>query len=276
MSFTPVVPLGGFGGWSFLNRTLESQKAAFEKAPELKRDEDYFREKIGRITTAEALVSDRRLLKVALGAHGLEDDINNRYFIRKVLEDGTLDPKALANRLSNKQYQKLSTTFGFGDLAIPGTQLSDFADRLLSDYRTRQFEVAVGKQNDGMRLALNAQREVPALAATGSSEETKWFTMMGSAPMRQVFERAFSLPTSFGALDLDKQLETFQAKATKAFGSASFSQFSKPDVLEVLVKQFLLRSDLMAGVSANTPGSTALQLLQTTSSAASNILSLLR
>ena len=38
---------------------------------------------------------------MALGAFGLQDDINNRYFIRKILEEGTTNEDALANRFSD-------------------------------------------------------------------------------------------------------------------------------------------------------------------------------
>jgi hypothetical protein len=61
-------------------------------------------------------VGDRRLLEVALGAFGLDDDIRNRFFIRKVLEEGTTSPsRRFANRLSDKRYLALAETFGFGD-----------------------------------------------------------------------------------------------------------------------------------------------------------------
>ena len=33
MSFAPIVPFGGYAGWSFLQRTLPAQKHAFEAAP---------------------------------------------------------------------------------------------------------------------------------------------------------------------------------------------------------------------------------------------------
>ena len=80
MTFTPVLPSGGYSGWSFLTRTLAAQKQAFVTDPAIQRDEDYFRDKIGKIDTAEKLVGDRRLLSVALAAYGLEGDANNTYF----------------------------------------------------------------------------------------------------------------------------------------------------------------------------------------------------
>lgn len=262
MSFVPLVPFGGFSGWSFLKRTMAVQQAAFQAAPELKRDEAYFREKIASVATAEDLVSDRRLLGVALGAYGLDADIGNRFFIRKVLEDGTLDQGALANRLADKQYRAFSAGFGFGDFATPNTRLSDFADKTLEAYRMRRFESAVGEQNDNLRLALNAERELGALALRDSSDDTLWFTVMGSAPLRKVFESALGLPGSFASLDLDRQLETLKEKSQKTFGDSRIAQFSDPEKVETLVRRFLFRTEALESFQANSPAAMALQLLQ--------------
>lgn len=262
MSFSPVVPLGGYAGWTFLKRTLPAQQAAFAAAPDLKRDEDYFRANIGKVKTAEALVSDRRLLRVALGAFGLDADINNRFFIRKVLEEGTLKDGTLANRLADKQYRALSAGFGFGDFKTPNTQLSDFADKTLRAYEVRQFEVAVGRQSEPMRLALNAEREVAALARRNAGEDTKWFSIMGSAPLRKVFQTALGLPPSFAAIDLDQQLGVLKSRAEAVFGKNSVSQFSDPRALEGLVRRFLLLSDQSGSGTATAPGSSALELLR--------------
>lgn len=263
MSFQPVIPVGGFAGWRFLERTMQAQQAAFNASPQIDRDVQYFRDNIAKVTSAEALVADRRLLSVALGAFGLDADIDNRFFIRKVLEDGTLEQDTLANRLADKSYLKLSQAFGFGDFDVPNTRLSDFPERIVEAYKTRQFEIAVGEQNDDMRLALNITRELGEIAGRDSSDDTKWFTVMGSEPMRAVFETAFSLPSSFATLDIDKQLEIFRDRAERAFGDGEISQFSDPARLEALVRRFLVQSELNGSAAALSPASTALTLLQT-------------
>lgn len=264
MSFRPVLPLSGFAGWTFLKRTEAAQRTAFEGAADLRREEAYFRARIGQVKTADDLVSDRRLLRVALGAFGLEADIDARAFLRKVLADGTLKEGALANRLADKQYAAFSAAFGFGDFAVPRTQLSDFADRILGPWKTRRFEVAVGEQDNALRLALNAEREVARIAARPGSDEAKWFTIMGNRPLREVFQTAFGLPQAFAALDLDRQLATFRERARAAFGDEKVAQFADPARLEALVRRFLVQSDLRGGGNgaAWSPAAGALALLQ--------------
>lgn len=262
MTFSPAVPLGGLAGWSFLKRTEPAQKAALDRTVESQRDEAYFREKIGSINTAEELVSDRRLLKVALGAFGLENDLRNRAFIRKVLEDGTLKPEALSNRLADKQYRALSAAFGFGDFSVPRSKLSDFADKILPAYSERRFETAVGTKNNSFRIALNAERELPALAARDTSENTKWFTILGNAPLRALFSTALRLPSAFGSIDLDRQVKIIKERADSAFGSDSVSQFADPEKTEALIRRYLIQTDVSGGTGTGVRGQVALQLLQ--------------
>lgn len=263
MSFVPALPLSGYSGWVFLKRTAQTQKAVAQAQPEAKRDEAYFRANIGKIDTAEQLVEDRQLLKVALGAFGLQNDINNKAFIRKVLEGGTLKEGSLANRLADKQYQKLSAAFGFGDFKTPRNKLSDFPDRILSAYKTRSFEIAVGQQNDDLRLSLNAERELGELAARSSlSNDARWFSLLGSAPLRRVFEKALGLPSSFGALDIDKQLEMIKDKAKAQLGTDKLADISDPAAMDTLLRRFLIRSEAEA-YRSQFGASTAVNLMQT-------------
>ncbi len=140
MTFQPVVPLAGTAGWAFLNRTLDKQQAAHAGSAPMKRATDHFRANIARAGTAEALVTDRRLLEVALGAFGLEEDINARAFIRKILEEGTTRRDALSSRLADKRYAKLALAFGYGDLGAR-VGLPGFAEDIIARYEARRFGI---------------------------------------------------------------------------------------------------------------------------------------
>ncbi|MWB76650.1 DUF1217 domain-containing protein [Pseudooceanicola sp. 216_PA32_1] len=261
MTYAPVVPLSGLAGWRFLQRTADQQEKAFSASADIQRDTDYFKAKIGEIDTAEQLVADRRLLRVALGAFGLQDDIQNRYFICKILEDGTLNTDALANRLADDRYKAFSSAFGFGNFDTPSTKISDFGDEIVAKFRKQQFEAAVGEQDNSMRLALNAMRELGDIAGGSAGDRTKWFKVLGTPPLRQVFETAFGLPSSFAQIDIDKQLEIFRDRAESAFGSAGFDVFQDEAQREVLVQKFLVRSQIDDITAAGTTSS-ALTIMQ--------------
>ena len=259
MSFMPQVPIGGVAGWRFLERTQASQQAAFEKGPELNRAVAYFEEKIATITSAADLVADRRLLKVALGAFGLEGEIDKRAFMRKVLDEGTTDPKAFANRLTDPAFRKLAEAFGFGNPGGARTGEAGFAAKIVAAYKTRAFEAAVGEADHSMRLAMNFRREMAELS---KGEGASWFTVLGSKPLREVFEKAFSLPVQFGQIDIDRQHDTLRDKSSALFGDATLAAFQDPEAVEKVLNRFLARAQMEAGISATTRGSAALTLLQ--------------
>lgn len=244
MSFQPVIPQTGLAGWRFLQRTMDAQTRVFDARPDLARDTVYFEAKISSINTAEELVADRRLLRVALGAFGLQDDINNRFFIRKVLEGGVLKDGSLANRLGDDRYREMSRTFGFGDLVVPSTKISDFGKQITERYRQQQFELAVGQQSESLRLALAATRDLPSLVSGPESDRTKWFKIMGRPPLRNLFETAFGLPRSFGSLDLEQQLGVFQERASRQLGLTELRDLGEQATMDRLVQRFLLRADV--------------------------------
>lgn len=261
MSFQPVLPLDGFVGWRFLQRTLEAQTQAHATTPAAQRDETYVRENIGSIETAQDLVADRRLLRVALTAFGLADDLPNRAYIEKVLESTTGDSSSFVNRLTDKRYLQMAEAFGFGDGPVSRNQASGFADTLIQKFQDRSFEIAVGEQNDSMRMALSLERDLGSLAEQGSSEATKWYTVLGTPSLRTVFETAYLLPSSFGTLDIDRQVEILQTRTERLTGSSSVAQFSDPENLEALTRRFLLGGQLQQ-IQAQSSGSSALTLLQ--------------
>lgn len=264
MTFQPIIPFGGYAGWKLLTRTQETQQEAFNNSIGVKRATDAFRERLGEVSSAEDLVNDRQLLEVALGAFGLDDDINNKFFIQKVLEESTLEADTLPNRLSDKRYLSLSQMFGFGDLGGAGnTVRSTFADEIIERFEARQFERAVGNQNDNMRLALNFSGELQDVIDQTESEDAQWFSIMGSPPLRTVVEAALGLPSGLARIDLDQQLTAFKDRAERTFGSSSPADFLSEENNEKLVRLFLVRNDSQSSASLS-GASIAITLLQGT------------
>jgi hypothetical protein len=259
MSFSPVIPLGGYQGWTFLNRTMEAQKTAFRNDPAITRATETFRERIASVRTAEDLVADRLLLDVALTAFGLEGDLNARAFITKVLAEGTLAEDAFASRLADKRYAALARTFGFGDLGAR-TDLPGFADDITARFEARRFEAAVGETDDRLRRALNLDRGMSDILATVTSPEARWFAVMGDLPLRSVFEGALGLPRDIGKLNLDQQLDTFKTRFSNIFGTDDLAVLKDKGEQERLIRLYLLRSDAAAGAAVG-PAAIALQLL---------------
>ena len=257
-----MVPLSGIAGWEFLSRTRERQGESFANAADIRRETAYFRENIGNITSARELVADRQLLKVALGAFGLQEDLDKRFFIRKVLEEGAADPRAMANRLVDRRYGELTRAFGFGAPGGPRTGLPGFGTEIARAYERRGFEVAVGRTDESLRLALGFEREIRAIAAGDIGNDTAWLKILGAPPLRRVVEQAFNLPREFAGLDLDRQVATLRARASGLFGDSEVAQFTDSERVTRLIQRFLVREGATTLIPGTGGAANALTLLQ--------------
>lgn len=175
MSYTPVIAGTGLVAWQFLKATQETQQAVFENSVALTREAEYFAETIGTVESAEDFVNDRRLLAVALSAFGLEDKIDAKFLIRKVLEEGTEADDALANRLGDARYVALAEAFSFEKQLTPKTQEAGFGAEMVQAYRDNvlaRMEAGLAESGDS-ETAYGAS--VRAEVARNIESETAFF-----------------------------------------------------------------------------------------------------
>lgn len=260
MTFQPSVPLTGIGGWKLLQRTETRQREVFATSPELVRELEYFRDNITSATTADALVSDRRLLRVALGAFGLEDEIDKAALVRKALEGGSASD-SFAARLVDPKWKRFAKAFGYGDILGARVGREGFADTITAAYQDRRFEIAVGDSDDSLRLALNFRREISRYANGDEPDGYTWFEALGDRPVRSVLETALGFPSEFGKLDIDRQRDDMRSRLSDVTGDTSLAVFNDPEAVEKVITRFLARTTAAAGPSASTPGYAALTLL---------------
>lgn len=267
MPIAPAIPAGGLVGLRFLDRTYDRQFEAFNKSPEIEREVQYFLENAESIRSIDQLMADRRILAVVLSAFGLEEDLGKRAFVRKVIEEGSLEREAFANRLVEPAYREMAEFLGFGDFG--GTLVfENTRQNIIDRYRERQFELAVGEVDLNLRLALNFRREATKIISesTSSSENTGWLRLLGSQPLRTVVEGALVLPPQFALIDIDQQLEVIKERANSLLGSTSPTELLQSGNLDRFVERFILRQEVSGGIiGTNTRGSVALTVLQSSS-----------
>jgi hypothetical protein len=262
MSFQPTLPVGGLAGWSLLTRTKTRQQDAFTSAPARKAEIMRFEQRFSKLGSAKALVQDRASLRVVLGAFGLQADLQNRAFIQRVIESGTEERGALANRLADKRYAALANAMAHLGPGGDGKPSADLIAKLTSDYQNRSFEIAVGEQDQSYRLAMTAEREIPAILSTFGSDRARWFGLIGNPPLRKVMETALGLPKEFGALPIDQQVSRLQAAARTRFNAATVEDLAKPETIGRVIQRFLIVSEMQTTPTRFSPALTLLSVGQ--------------
>lgn len=254
-----LIVQGGYSGWSYLKRTENSQKILISKENKILKDRDIFLSKFSYVNSSESLISDYRILNIALTAFGLEGDIKNKAFLKKIIESDTRDPKSFVNRLADKRYAQLAEALSFNSDLDDEKRFTP--EQLFDQYIEMTFEQRVGEQDAVLRMALQARREIPILAARTGSDDAFWYSVLGSPSLREVFDNAFSLPSSFRNLPIDRQLTEYKARSEKMFGDSTSKTMSVSSNIEKAISRFILRHESQT-VAVNSPFSIALSILR--------------
>ncbi|WP_425071561.1 DUF1217 domain-containing protein [Sagittula sp. S175] len=201
-----------------------------------------FEAKIASVNSVDDLISDPDLLKVALGAFGAEDRINSRNLLKRVFTEGTQDSNGLANVLNDRSLISMAKAFGFDAKPKIAIQADNFADNIIDNYQRQMFEDAIYEVDSTIGTAISFQNAAPALAGMDSSDNTKWFNVLGDSMMRNVFETALGLPSGFSQIDIDKQLEVLKEKAQNRFGIKKFTELEDTAIVNRVIYSYLLQS----------------------------------
>ncbi|MEM6579411.1 MAG: DUF1217 domain-containing protein, partial [Pseudomonadota bacterium] len=200
---------------------------------------------------------------------GRGNNIDNLGFLQSVLGSDLSNPQSVAALSPDKRLLAFAEAFAFNPGTSEQRYPDGFADFIVRQYQDRQFEVAVGESDVNLRLALSLDRELTAIGNQPVSNDAKWFQILGSPPLREVFQSAFNLPSEFAAIDIDQQLVDLKARASQAFGTDDVRQLIQPDTLDELRRRFLALSQINAQIGSQTAQSAALALLQNSQGPAS-------
>lgn len=123
---------GGLAGFNQLKKTENSQKEVIKADAFVKRETEYFKENIGKISSAEEFVSDTRILRFALSSYGLEEELFKTAYIKRVLESDLTDAQSPANRISDPRWQNFAQAFIKSTPEVPGPLQEGFASKQIA------------------------------------------------------------------------------------------------------------------------------------------------
>ncbi|MEL7031243.1 MAG: DUF1217 domain-containing protein [Pseudomonadota bacterium] len=259
MTFQPVLPLSGFAGWNFLQATYDKQLETYSASPQIQRDIDYFKEKVAQPISVEDFVSDPRLRRISLTAFGLSGEEWKTGYIRNILEEVQDPDSSFLQRLNNPQYTSFAEAFepANGQINLITSEIDTIAARFAAE----SFEIAVGQQDDTMRLSLNFQDGIGELVTEGSTDEAVLFKLLGSTPIRTVLETALGIPANLSQLDVDRQAEFLDDRLKSQFGISSVQELKDPEVIEKVLQRYQILAGINQNLSTTSSASTALVLL---------------
>jgi len=222
----PVMP--AMLGYRMVEASFDKQQAAFRNSAPVKREIDYFKTAIAKVTSADDLVKDYRLFRFVLSAYGLDSQIDAKAFMKKVLAQDPNDTDSLSNKLVDLRYQAIAKAFNFYNVGNANVKKASFIDGLVDKYVTAEFEKSTEQNNPGVRLALYFKRMAPTV--------TSWYQIMGDKPLYEVVRTALQIPPAGSQTGVESQAKVLE----KRIGLANLKD---PKFLESFINRFLANYD---------------------------------
>ena len=123
--------------FQLINRDIGKSLDRVGNQAAVKRETEYFRANIGKVTSAEELIKDTRLFNYAMKAFGLSDMAYAKGFMKKVLKEGIVDPDSFANKLTDKRYAEFAKAFDFTTSAERTTTYNAARDGTIDSFIAR-------------------------------------------------------------------------------------------------------------------------------------------
>ncbi|WP_227268461.1 DUF1217 domain-containing protein [Roseobacter weihaiensis] len=200
----------------------------------------------GPLDTPEDVMGADDLRDATLDLFGFSQTVAARGLMERVLNSDPQSSTSLVNSLSDSRQRDLFDLFTFKETDTKRTYPAGFVEQVTQNYLDRQFEIQVGESDPTMRIALSLERELNQVINAGTNNDASWFSIMASPPLRQVFEGAFGLPSSFGSIDIDQQLSVMKDRSESFFGTSEVTDYADPDRLDELRQRYLLTSTTQA------------------------------
>ncbi len=146
--------------FDLVNRDLQKSLKLVANQTMVANDTKYYQENIGKIRSIDEFLDDYRLYSYAMKAHGLEEMIYAKAFMKQVLESDLGDDNSFANRLTDDRYKNFAAAFNFGTSSTEGAvpqsdgqmdELFDTYDQTIASRNdtieedTRYFRVMLGQ-----------------------------------------------------------------------------------------------------------------------------------
>jgi Protein of unknown function (DUF1217) len=188
----------------------------------------YFEDNIGKVTSADQLVSNTRLFDYAMTAFGLGDMSYAQGLMKQVLAQGVSNSNALANTLNNPNIFAFAKAFDFVDNGSSTTDSQSLVTNVVNRYLENSLQTTEGQQNPGVQLALYFQENAPNV--------TSIYGVLADKNLLTVVQTALGISPLTSEEPIDTQAQMLSSQI-------NISDFQNPPKLQAFIERFAAMYD---------------------------------
>ncbi|MDB5552640.1 MAG: hypothetical protein JWL86_2624, partial [Rhizobium sp.] len=173
-----------FLNYNLINRDIRGNLERVSSSSQVAREEQYYKDNIGKVKTVDEFVDNYRLYAYAMKAHGLEDMTYAKAFMKKVLESDLTDTDSFASRLTDQRYSQFAAAFQFSsETSI--IQTTRQIDEVIGNFKQ-------GLEDEGDSVEVETAYYKSKIATISSVDE-----LLGDERARNYVLKGFNLDTKY-------------------------------------------------------------------------------
>lgn len=186
-----------------IRNSYQSQLDNFKSTPLLKKELKDFRDAAPTIKNIDDFIKNPKVFNFVLKAYGMDDKPYPAY-IKKLLVEGTKDPKAFANSFVDTRIKEFVNDMGFAEGANGHFDSADFIAKIEKKYEVLQFETNKGELNSNLRLGMYFERK--------ASSMDNWYSVLADKALSEVVITALGLPKEARLGNIDKLADLLEKR----------------------------------------------------------------
>lgn len=180
------------------------------------------------LTSVDALFKDVRLTNFVLSALGLGDQAQYYGLVKKALTQPLSDPKAVANQLPDKRFQKAAQILQLAESGLRTIQSKAVVDQLVSQFKSQAFEQSIADQNPAVSQARSFEKKAASI--------TNVYQILADKTLRSVVSAVFNIPPQLAIQPITTQAAAISSRL-------DIKKLQDPKFVASFIQRFLASAD---------------------------------
>lgn len=199
------------------------------KSASVQNEVAYFKARVARIETVDDFLKDGRLLRFALKAYNLEDQLQYPARIKQIMKDDPTDPRALVQRMTSPGYREINGAFEFFKKGLTKLKSEAFQQEIVARYYAARNVDTLTETSPDLAEALYFERMI-GKAKTG-------YDVLGDRVLFAVVIKALNLPVQAASTQIERLKTLIESKL-------DFKRLNEPKYVKSLVERYLILKDV--------------------------------
>ncbi|MGL5448552.1 MAG: DUF1217 domain-containing protein [Rhabdaerophilum sp.] len=199
------------------------------KSAEVQAEVAYFKAKVSKLQNVDDFFKDSRLLRFALTAYNMEDQLQYPGRIKQIMKGDASNPRSLVRQMTSPGYREINAAFDFFNSGVTKLKSDGFQTEVIARFYSTRGEKTLSDLNPDLADALYFERMI--------GKAKNGYEVIGDPILFDVVKKAFNLPPMVSGAKIEKLKALVESKL-------DFTRLNNQPYIKGIAERFLVLKDV--------------------------------